>query len=79
MKCLETRKTPDGYKRRRYELDDGQRQTTIEIPMDLWNQIQKALKKQIAEMQKDVKQQAKQHTRKARKNALESAWFGKMR
>ena len=36
MKCLETRRTPEGYRRRRYELDDGSRVTTIEVPIDMW-------------------------------------------
>lgn len=79
MKCLETRKTPDGYKRRRYQLDDGTRQTTIEIPINLWYQIQKALQTQIAEMQKHAQQVVKQQVRRTRKNALDSAWFGKVR
>jgi hypothetical protein len=32
MKCLETRTRPDGIKARRYELDDGRRTTTFELP-----------------------------------------------
>lgn len=32
MKCLETRTRADGIKSRRYELDDGRRMTTFELP-----------------------------------------------
>lgn len=32
MKCLATRTTPDGLKRRRYLLDDGRRVSTTELP-----------------------------------------------
>lgn len=38
MKCLETRRTADGFKRRRYE-DAGVRFTTIEVPVTVWNAI----------------------------------------
>lgn len=40
MKCLETRRTADGFKRRRYE-DNGVRFTTIEVPITVWNEINK--------------------------------------
>lgn len=40
MKCLETRRTADGFKRRRYE-DNGVRFTTIEVPVTVWNAINK--------------------------------------
>ena len=36
IKCLETRVTPDGIKRRRYEHPDGTRMSTVEIPLSLW-------------------------------------------
>jgi hypothetical protein len=36
MKCLETRTTPEGYKRRRYESAGGLRHTTIEVPVEVW-------------------------------------------
>lgn len=35
MKCLETRRTPEGFRRRRYE-QDGVRFTTIEVPIEVW-------------------------------------------
>lgn len=36
IKCLETRVTPDGIKRRRYEHPDGTRMSTVEVPLKLW-------------------------------------------
>lgn len=47
MKCLETRTTIEGFKRRRYE-DNGARFTTIEVPIDLWKKLCiKAIRKGI--------------------------------
>jgi hypothetical protein len=40
VKCLETRTTVDGFKRRRYE-DAGVRFSTIEVPLAVWNTINK--------------------------------------
>lgn len=42
MRVLETRKTPDGFRRRRYEGADGVRFNTIEVPLPVWNSINKA-------------------------------------
>ena len=39
MRCLETRTTAEGFKRRRYEDRHGTRSTTIEIPVALFNQL----------------------------------------
>ena len=39
MKCLETRATPEGFKRRRYQREDGLRVTTIEVPLSVWQSI----------------------------------------
>ena len=39
MKCLETRLTPEGYKRRRYESAGGLRHTTIEVPIEVWRGV----------------------------------------
>lgn len=36
MKCLATRLTSEGHKRRRYQRDDGTRMSTIEIPLALY-------------------------------------------
>jgi transcriptional regulator NrdR family protein len=38
---LETRTTAEGYKRRRYAGEEGTRYTTIEIPLSVWNGINK--------------------------------------
>ena len=39
MKCLETRETREGYRRRRYETAAGLRFTTIEVPVEVWKRI----------------------------------------
>lgn len=39
MKILATRTTREGYKRRRYESAGGLRWTTIEVPIEVWNGI----------------------------------------
>lgn len=39
MKCLSTRTTSDGFKRRRYEMPSGQRVTTLEVPITVWAAI----------------------------------------
>lgn len=41
MKCLETRRTPEGFKRRRYVTPEGVRFSTIEVPLPVWNAINK--------------------------------------
>lgn len=41
--CLETRTTPEGFKRRRYLLADGvTRMTTMEVPLQVWNGVNRA-------------------------------------
>lgn len=42
MRCLSTRLTPDGFKRRRYELEPGVRFSTIEVPVEVWQGINRA-------------------------------------
>jgi hypothetical protein len=39
VKCLETRRTPDGFVRRRYLMDNGSRLTTIEAPAAVFKVI----------------------------------------
>lgn len=39
MKCLETRTTPEGFKRRRYRSPTGVRRTTIEVPIEVWQAV----------------------------------------
>ena len=41
-RCLETRTTPDGFKTRRYEREDGTRFSTIEVPLPTWNGVNSA-------------------------------------
>lgn len=41
MKCLETRITADGFKRRRYRHEDGRTVRTIEVPIEVWSSINK--------------------------------------
>lgn len=38
-RCLSTRATPEGFKRRRYAAADGTRLTTIEVPLELWEPL----------------------------------------
>ncbi len=39
MKCLETRRRPDGLKVRRYRTDEGVTVRTIELPMEVFRSI----------------------------------------
>ena len=39
MKCLQTRKTAEGWRRRRYEFASGVRSTTIEVPIEIWRRV----------------------------------------
>ena len=39
MKCLQTRKTAEGWRRRRYESASGVRSTTIEVPIEIWRRV----------------------------------------
>lgn len=39
MRCLSTRTTVEGFKRRRYESAIGHRHTTIEVPLEVWNRV----------------------------------------
>jgi DNA-binding NarL/FixJ family response regulator len=41
VKCLSTRTTPEGFKRRRYQSAGGLRHTTIEIPFEVWQELNK--------------------------------------
>lgn len=40
-RCIETRRTQAGHRRRRYERDDGSRFTTIEVPIEEWARCQR--------------------------------------
>ena len=39
MRCLETRETAEGWRRRRYESANGHRYTTIEVPIEVWRRV----------------------------------------
>lgn len=39
MRVLETRTTPEGFKRRRYRSAGGVQHWTIEVPMTVWAQL----------------------------------------
>lgn len=41
MKCLETRKQPNGTTRRRYRTEDGLIVWTVEVPEAVWNFLNK--------------------------------------
>lgn len=52
MKCLETRRTPEGFKRRRYQADDGTRVTTIEVPIEVWRASQREARRQSSQLRR---------------------------
>ena len=67
-RCLETRATPDGFRRRRYQRDDGVRFTTIEVPLQVWTHLNKmgrgsnrAAQWERARAREAVRKQALQH------------------
>lgn len=59
-KCLETRCTEDGFKRRRYLRADGVRITTIEVPMSVWKSLNRTgrAKNRFAEWTRERKREA---------------------
>lgn len=74
MKCLETRTRADGIKARRYELEDGRRITTLELPatvikamglkrvqefMEIWQRGEKQRTESQARRQRIVEMLAK--------------------
>lgn len=63
MKCLSTRTTPNGLKRRRYLLDDGRRLTTYEVPASVLGAMgSKTLREAMAKFQRgeELRARAKQ-------------------
>ncbi|MGA0895608.1 MAG: hypothetical protein ACO3S5_13370 [Ilumatobacteraceae bacterium] len=51
MRCLETRETPDGFRRRRYEVDGmRERITTYEVPAQVLRAIGMSLVRQRIEV-----------------------------
>ena len=71
MKCLETRTRKDGTRARRYELEDGRRITTLELPMTVVRGIgMKRVQELIEIWQRGEKQRTEEHTRRQRIEAL---------
>jgi hypothetical protein len=67
MKCLSTRTRPDGMKARRYELEDGTRITTLEIPVTVIKGVgMKKMQQQMATWQRGEKQRTETHARRKR-------------
>lgn len=73
MKCLETRRTPEGFKRRRYQQDDGQRFTTIEVPAELWDWLnqQGRSRNRLAEI---LRERERETVRAAGRSLLAKGW-----
>jgi hypothetical protein len=71
MKCLSTRTRPDGMKARRYELDDGSRITTIEIPVTVIRGVgMKKVQQQFATWQRGEDKRAESRMRRERIESL---------
>ena len=71
MKCLSTRTRHDGMKVRRYELDDGSRITTIEIPVTVIRGVgMKKVQQQIATWQRGEDKRAESRMRRERIESL---------
>ena len=67
MKCLSTRTRPDGIKTRRYELDDGRRVTTLELPASVVKAIGlKRVQEFMGIWQRGEKQRTETHARRQR-------------
>lgn len=71
MKCLSTRRTPEGFKRRRYQRDDGTRFNTIEVPEELWNTVNR---KGLTPADRHFAVQARQVVKDAALNHLAAGW-----
>lgn len=63
MKCLETRRRPDGLKVRRYRTDEGVTVRTIELPIEVFrtlvpaSKLQVRLTQRMAELSRQTKKQ----------------------
>jgi hypothetical protein len=67
MKCLETRTRADGIKTRRYELEDGRRVTTLELPVTVIKAIGlKRVQEFMGIWQRGEKQRTESHARRQR-------------
>lgn len=71
MKCLETRTRKDGIKTRRYELEDGRRITTLELPVTVLKGIGMKRVQEFMEIwQRGELQRTGSHARRQRIEAL---------
>lgn len=71
MKCLETRTRPDGIKARRYQLDDGRRITTFELPATVIKGIGLKRVQEFMEIwQRGEKARSQAHSRRQRIEAM---------
>ena len=67
MRCLETRLRADGIRARRYELDDGRRITTLELPATVLKGVgMKRLREQMVVWQRGEQQRTETHARRQR-------------
>lgn len=67
MKCLETRLRADGIRARRYELDDGRRITTFELPATVLKGVgMKRLREQMTVWQRGERQRTETQARRRR-------------
>jgi protein-disulfide isomerase-like protein with CxxC motif len=67
MKCLETRARADGIRARRYELDDGRRTTTFELPASVIKAIgMKKVQEAMQIWRRGEQQRSESHTRRQR-------------
>jgi protein-disulfide isomerase-like protein with CxxC motif len=67
MRCLQTRLRADGIRARRYELDDGRRITTFELPATVLKGVgMKKLQEQMATWQRGEKLRTETHARRQR-------------
>lgn len=65
MKCLETRARANGIKSRRYELDDGRRLTTYEVPASVLKSIGMGrVMQELRKWERGEVQRAKTHARR---------------
>ncbi len=67
MRCLETRTRADGMKSRRYQLQDGRRITTLELPVTVLKAIgMKRVQEFLEIWQRGEQQRTESHTRRQR-------------
>ncbi len=80
MKCLETRTTPEGFKRRRYRTASNVIQRTIEVPLELWDRVNSVGRQRdrAAEVMRTIDKQSKKRQAIAlRKNGVERSEVAK--